>query len=202
MKCGRKDELEADNPYSSARKDEITLVFDRDVKWDDEVARRFYLDDGPAALTFCEVPIGLSQRAHREVLPRRGVHQPKTLRCRCLEISVLFPAAKLELIARRSTLRSARESLMEAGVHEAGWPKMERCRPSISSRKPPALATTSGLAGMYATPTRHCCSQSIGRYGVEQGSLPKWPANSANHGCISVATLARLPLQRERGSGE
>ena len=34
--------------YSSARKDEITLVFDQDVKWDDEVARRFYLDDEPA----------------------------------------------------------------------------------------------------------------------------------------------------------
>jgi len=34
--------------YSSASKDEITLVFDQDVKWDDEVARRFYLDDSPA----------------------------------------------------------------------------------------------------------------------------------------------------------
>jgi len=34
--------------YSSAKKDEITLVFDQDVKWDDEVARRFDFDDGPA----------------------------------------------------------------------------------------------------------------------------------------------------------
>jgi len=30
--------------YSSAKKDEIRLVFDQDVKWDDEVAGRFYLD--------------------------------------------------------------------------------------------------------------------------------------------------------------
>ena len=36
--------------YSSARKDEIKLVFDQNVKWDDEVALRFYLDDGPAEL--------------------------------------------------------------------------------------------------------------------------------------------------------
>ena len=36
--------------YSSASKDEITLIFDQDVKWDDEVAWRFYLDDGPADL--------------------------------------------------------------------------------------------------------------------------------------------------------
>ena len=34
--------------YSSAKKDEITLVFDQDVKWEDEVARRFDLDNGPA----------------------------------------------------------------------------------------------------------------------------------------------------------
>lgn len=31
--------------YTSARKDEIKLVFDQNVKWDDEVALRFYLDD-------------------------------------------------------------------------------------------------------------------------------------------------------------
>ena len=34
--------------YASARKNEITLVFDQNVKWDEEIARRFYLDDGPA----------------------------------------------------------------------------------------------------------------------------------------------------------
>ena len=34
--------------YSSAKKDEITLVFDQGVKWEDEVARRFDLDNGPA----------------------------------------------------------------------------------------------------------------------------------------------------------
>ena len=36
--------------YSSARKDEIKLVFDQNVKWNDEVALRFYLDDGSAEL--------------------------------------------------------------------------------------------------------------------------------------------------------
>ena len=36
--------------YSSARKDEITMIFDQNVKWDDEVALRFYLDDGSAEL--------------------------------------------------------------------------------------------------------------------------------------------------------
>jgi hypothetical protein len=34
--------------YASARKNEITLVFDQNVKWDEGIARRFYLDDGPA----------------------------------------------------------------------------------------------------------------------------------------------------------
>ena len=36
--------------YTSARKDEITLVFDQDVTWDDEVALRFRLDDDSAEL--------------------------------------------------------------------------------------------------------------------------------------------------------
>ncbi len=36
--------------YTSARKDEITLVFDQDVTWDDEVALRFRLDDESAEL--------------------------------------------------------------------------------------------------------------------------------------------------------
>ena len=37
--------------YTSARKDEITLVFDQNVKWEDEVARRFYLDGAAHELT-------------------------------------------------------------------------------------------------------------------------------------------------------
>jgi len=36
--------------YTSARKDEITLIFDQDVKWEDEVALRFHLDDESAEL--------------------------------------------------------------------------------------------------------------------------------------------------------
>ena len=36
--------------YTSARKDEITLIFDQDVTWDDEVALRFRLDDDSAEL--------------------------------------------------------------------------------------------------------------------------------------------------------
>jgi hypothetical protein len=37
--------------YASARKDEITLVFDQNVKWDEEIAGRFYFDDDAAGLT-------------------------------------------------------------------------------------------------------------------------------------------------------
>jgi len=36
--------------YTSPRKDEITLVFDQNVKWNDEVAGRFYLDGVAAEL--------------------------------------------------------------------------------------------------------------------------------------------------------
>ncbi len=36
--------------YTSARKDEITLIFDQDVKWEDEVALRFHFDDESAEL--------------------------------------------------------------------------------------------------------------------------------------------------------
>jgi len=37
--------------YASARKDEITLVFDQNVEWDEEIAGRFYFDDDSARLT-------------------------------------------------------------------------------------------------------------------------------------------------------
>ncbi|MBP46410.1 MAG: hypothetical protein CMH53_00520, partial [Myxococcales bacterium] len=37
--------------YSSARKDEIKLVFDQDLKWDEEIIERFYLDDSSAKVT-------------------------------------------------------------------------------------------------------------------------------------------------------
>ena len=37
--------------YVSDRKDEIKLVFDQDVKWDEEIIERFYLDDDSAKLT-------------------------------------------------------------------------------------------------------------------------------------------------------
>ena len=37
--------------YSSDRKDEIKLVFDQDLKWDEEIIERFYLDDDSAKLT-------------------------------------------------------------------------------------------------------------------------------------------------------
>jgi len=37
--------------YANARKDEIRLVFDQKVKWDDEIIGRFYLDDPSAELT-------------------------------------------------------------------------------------------------------------------------------------------------------
>ena len=37
--------------YTSPRKDEIQLVFDQDVKWDEEIIGRFYLDDLSADLT-------------------------------------------------------------------------------------------------------------------------------------------------------
>ena len=37
--------------YTSARRDEIKLVFDQKVKWDEAVAERFYFDDDSAKLT-------------------------------------------------------------------------------------------------------------------------------------------------------
>ena len=37
--------------YTTERKDEIKLTFDQDVKWKDEIARRFYLDGNDARLT-------------------------------------------------------------------------------------------------------------------------------------------------------
>jgi len=37
--------------YVSDRKDEIKLVFDQDVQWDEEIIERFYLDDDSAELT-------------------------------------------------------------------------------------------------------------------------------------------------------
>ena len=37
--------------YTSPEKDEITLVFDQDVKWDEGITGRFYLDDLSAELT-------------------------------------------------------------------------------------------------------------------------------------------------------
>ena len=37
--------------YVGDRKDEIKLVFDQDVKWDEEIIERFYLDDDSAELT-------------------------------------------------------------------------------------------------------------------------------------------------------
>ena len=37
--------------YAGPRKDEIKLVFDQDVKWDEEIIGRFYLDDDSAQLT-------------------------------------------------------------------------------------------------------------------------------------------------------
>ncbi len=40
--------------YTSARKDEIILIFDQDVRWDDEVALRFHLDDDSAELNSIE----------------------------------------------------------------------------------------------------------------------------------------------------
>ncbi len=36
--------------YTSARRDEVKLTFDQNVKWDDEIAGRFYLDDAAAEL--------------------------------------------------------------------------------------------------------------------------------------------------------
>lgn len=36
--------------YNSEKKDEITLLFDQDVKWEDEVARQFHLDDDSTEL--------------------------------------------------------------------------------------------------------------------------------------------------------
>ena len=36
--------------YLGDRKDEIQLIFDQDVKWDEEIIERFYLDDDPAEL--------------------------------------------------------------------------------------------------------------------------------------------------------
>jgi hypothetical protein len=37
--------------YVSDRKDELKLIFDQDVKWDEGIIERFYLDDGSAKLT-------------------------------------------------------------------------------------------------------------------------------------------------------
>tara|TARA_Y100000588_G_scaffold187042_1_gene201145 strand:+ start:12791 stop:15901 length:3111 start_codon:yes stop_codon:yes gene_type:complete len=37
--------------YANAGKDEIKLVFDQNVKWDEQIAGRFYLDNDPAKLT-------------------------------------------------------------------------------------------------------------------------------------------------------
>ena len=37
--------------YANALKDELTLVFDQNVKWDEAIAGRFYLDDAPAKIT-------------------------------------------------------------------------------------------------------------------------------------------------------
>ena len=37
--------------YTSARRDEIQLTFDQNVKWDDEIAGRFYLDGASSELT-------------------------------------------------------------------------------------------------------------------------------------------------------
>ena len=37
--------------YTSARRDEIQLTFDQNVKWDDEIAKRFYLDGAADELT-------------------------------------------------------------------------------------------------------------------------------------------------------
>jgi hypothetical protein len=37
--------------YPRDRKDEIKLVFDQDLKWDEEIIERFYLDDDSAELT-------------------------------------------------------------------------------------------------------------------------------------------------------
>ena len=37
--------------YLSDRKDEIQLIFDQDLKWDEEIIERFYLDDASAKLT-------------------------------------------------------------------------------------------------------------------------------------------------------
>ena len=37
--------------YLSDRKDEIKLLFDQDVKWDEEIIERFYLDDASSKLT-------------------------------------------------------------------------------------------------------------------------------------------------------
>ena len=37
--------------FVNDRKDEIKLVFDQDVKWDEEIIERFYLDDSSAELT-------------------------------------------------------------------------------------------------------------------------------------------------------
>ena len=40
--------------YTSAIRDEIKLVFDQEVKWDEDVAERFYFDDDSAKLTAVE----------------------------------------------------------------------------------------------------------------------------------------------------
>ena len=37
--------------YAGARKDEIKLVFDQELKWEEEIIERFYLDDDSAKLT-------------------------------------------------------------------------------------------------------------------------------------------------------
>ena len=37
--------------YVNDRKDEIKLVFDQNLKWDEEIIERFYLDDDSAKLT-------------------------------------------------------------------------------------------------------------------------------------------------------
>ena len=37
--------------FVGGRKDEIKLVFDQDLKWEEEIIERFYLDDGSAELT-------------------------------------------------------------------------------------------------------------------------------------------------------
>ena len=37
--------------YTSAKKDEIKLIFDQNLKWDEEIIERFYLDDDSAKVT-------------------------------------------------------------------------------------------------------------------------------------------------------